>query len=58
MGDQLGQFLGTGHRLYAVSFNDGAGDAFGEALFTEGFQHPGNIVGFRFHQPFGGGLAA
>ncbi len=35
------QFFGAGHRLFAVTLDNGAGNAFGKTLFTIGFQYPG-----------------
>ncbi|MNH30567.1 hypothetical protein D3C79_908690 [compost metagenome] len=54
IGDQIGQLFGPRHRLDTVSFHDRAGNALGETLLAEGFQHPGNIFRFRFQQPFRG----
>ncbi len=33
------QFFGAGHRLFAVTLDNGAGNAFGKTLFTIGFQY-------------------
>jgi len=52
------QRFGAGHRIEAVALDDGAGDAFRKALFTEGFQHPGDIRLVCGLQPLGSRLAA
>ena len=55
-GNHLRQLAGAHIGLCHPIVHDGASNLLGEALLTEGFQHPGDVVHIGTGQPLGGAL--